>query len=70
MRVHNLLVLFHLLTRHTKGKEPLIDYFQSHVVTSYEYLDILLGESQWKKEVVKEIRTCKRKEKGNNELNE
>jgi hypothetical protein len=41
MKVHNLLLLFHLLTRCTKGKKPLIDYSQSHVVTSFEYLDIL-----------------------------
>jgi hypothetical protein len=37
MRLHNLLSLPHLPIRCTRGKEPLIDYFQSHVVTSAEY---------------------------------
>jgi hypothetical protein len=70
MRVHNLLLLPHLPTKHTKGKEPLIDFSQSHVVTSYEYLDIPLGKKTMEKVVVKEIRTCKRKEKEDNEPNE
>jgi len=41
MRLHNLLSLPHLLTRHTRGKEPLVDYSRSHVVMSIEYLNIL-----------------------------
>jgi hypothetical protein len=49
MKVHNLLLLLHLPTKHTKGKEPLINYAQSHVVISSKYLDILLGEKQWKR---------------------
>jgi hypothetical protein len=41
MNVHNLLLLFHLPARCTKGKYPLIDYSNSHVVINFEYLDIL-----------------------------
>jgi hypothetical protein len=41
MRLHNLLSLLHLRTRRARGKKPLIDYSQSHVVTSFEYLNIL-----------------------------
>jgi len=41
MRVHNLLSLPYLPTRHTKGEKSLVDYSQSHVVINFEYLDIL-----------------------------
>ncbi len=34
----NLLSLPHLLARKTSGREPLVDYSQSHVVTSEMYL--------------------------------
>jgi hypothetical protein len=64
MRVHNLLSLLHLLARHTKGKKPSIDYSQSHVVTSFEYLDFLRKKTM-EKIVAKEIRTNKRKWKEN-----
>ncbi len=37
----NLLSLPHLPTRRTSGKEPLIAYSQSNVVTSKEYLTIM-----------------------------
>jgi hypothetical protein len=37
----NLLLLPHLLARKTHGREPLVDYFQSHVVASKEYLNIM-----------------------------
>jgi hypothetical protein len=62
MRVHNLLLLPHLPTRCTKGKEPLIDYSQSHVVTNFEYLDILRIIFLEKADA-KEMRTCKRNNK-------
>jgi len=39
--LHNLLALPRLPTKPTQGKEPLVDYFRSHVVTSIEYLGIL-----------------------------
>jgi hypothetical protein len=35
MRMHNFTLFPYLLAKHTKGKEPLIDYSQSHVVTSF-----------------------------------
>ncbi len=38
---HNLLSLPHLFARRTNGRKPLIDYFQSHVVTSEKYLRII-----------------------------
>jgi len=41
MQLHNLLTLPHLHARPTQGREPLVDYFRSHVVTSIEYLGIL-----------------------------
>jgi hypothetical protein len=62
MRVHNLLSFLHLPTRHTNGKEPLIVYFQSHVVTSFEYLDILRRKTM-EKVVAEEIRVGKTKDK-------
>jgi hypothetical protein len=34
MRLHNLFSLPYLPTRRIRGKEPLGNYFQSHVVTS------------------------------------
>jgi hypothetical protein len=49
MKVYNLLLLFHLPTRCTKGKEPSIDYSQSHVVNNSEYLDILRNKTMKKK---------------------
>jgi len=62
MKVHNLLSLFHLPIKHTKGKEPLIDCFQMHVVISSKYLNILRRKTM-KKIVAKEIKAKKRKEK-------
>jgi hypothetical protein len=56
--MHNILSLPHLLARHTKGKEPLVDYSQSHVVISFEYLDILRRKIM-EKVVVEEIRENK-----------
>jgi hypothetical protein len=34
----NLFTLFHLPTRKTQGRESLVDYFESHVMTLEEYL--------------------------------
>jgi len=62
MKVHNLLLLPCLLIRNTKGKEPLIDYSQSHIMTSFEYFNILRRKVM-EKIIVKEIRACKRKDK-------
>ncbi len=58
MRMHNLISLPLLLARHTKGKEPLIDYSQSHVVTNFEYLDIIKKKTM-EKVIVEEIREDK-----------
>jgi hypothetical protein len=41
MRFHNLLSLPHLPTKQTIKKKPFINYSQSHIVTSIEYLVIL-----------------------------
>jgi hypothetical protein len=62
MKVHNLLLLLHLLARCTKGKEPLIDYSQSHIVTSFKYIDILRRKTM-EDAGTEEIRVCKRKDK-------
>ncbi len=37
MKNHNLLSLPHLPTKWPKGEEPLVKYFQSHVITFEEY---------------------------------
>ncbi len=62
MSMHNLLSMPHLPTRKTKGKEPLVDYFQSHVITYDQYFDVM-----WKKAmdnaITKEIKKHRRKER-------
>ncbi len=58
MRVHNLMLLFDLLVKHTKGEKPLIDYSQSHVMISSKYLNILRRKTM-EKAVVEEIRVGK-----------
>jgi len=58
MRMHNLLLLLCLLVRHTKGKEPLLDYSQSHFVTNSKYLDIPKKKTM-EKAIAKEIREDK-----------
>jgi hypothetical protein len=50
----------HLIAKHTRGKEPLIDYFQSHVMITIEYLNILKGKTL-NKPIVKKIREGKKK---------
>lgn len=42
MNFHNPLLLLHLPTRHTNGKEPLINDLQSHIVTSTKYFNIYI----------------------------
>jgi hypothetical protein len=61
MRLHNLLSLPHLLIRCTRGNEPLVDYYQSHVVTFAEYLSILRKKAM-DKVVAKENKEGKIKE--------
>jgi hypothetical protein len=58
---HILLSLLHLCAKRTNGREPLINYSQSHVVTSNEYLRIMQQQAM-DKEVVEYIRENKRKE--------
>jgi hypothetical protein len=41
LSTNNLLSLPHLLTRKSNNRKPLIDYSQSHVVTSCQYLNIM-----------------------------
>jgi hypothetical protein len=53
-----MLSLLHLPTIKTHGKEPLIDYSQSHVVTSNEYLNIMYWKAM-EKEVAETIREPK-----------
>jgi hypothetical protein len=52
----------HLIAKHARGKEPLIDYFQSHVMITIEYLNILKGETL-NKTIAKEIGKGKKKQK-------
>ncbi len=58
----NLLSLPHLLARKTCGKEPLIDYSQSHVGTFDEYLQIM-RKKVMDIETTKIIRKQRRKER-------
>ncbi len=55
----------HLPTRRTKGKKPLIDYSQSHVVTNFWILRHPKEKNLMEKENVEEIKTCKKKENEN-----
>jgi hypothetical protein len=41
MNLHNQLSLLHLFLKHIRRKKPLIDYFQSHILTFPKYLYIL-----------------------------
>jgi len=50
------------LARKTKGKELLVDYNQSYVITSSEYSSIL-QQKTLAKEAIEVIRQQKRKEK-------
>jgi hypothetical protein len=52
----------HLITKLTRGKKPLIDYFQSHVMITIEYLNILKGKTL-NKPIVEKIGEGKRKRK-------
>jgi hypothetical protein len=61
-------LFIHLPARRTNGKEPLIDYSQSHIVTSFEYLDILRRKSM-EKVAAKEIKVGKTKDKEIGKLN-
>jgi hypothetical protein len=47
MKLNNLLSLPHLHAIHTRGKEPLVDYFQSCVVIGTKYLNILRKKNPW-----------------------
>ncbi len=60
MRLHNLLSLPYLPTRCIRGKETLDDYFQSHVVISIKYLNILRKKTM-DKVVSEEIREGKKR---------
>jgi hypothetical protein len=62
MSMHNLFLFVCLLTSWAKGKEPLVDYSQSHVVTSYQNLNIMLKKTM-DKTTAKEIREDIWKEK-------
>jgi hypothetical protein len=55
-----MLSLLHLLTRWTRGKEPLVDYSQSHVVIFAKYLNILRKKTM-DKATTKEIKEGKKK---------
>jgi hypothetical protein len=56
MKMHNLLSFLYLLARQTKGKESLIDYSKSHIVTFDEYIYILQKKAMDKATIVKEVR--------------
>jgi hypothetical protein len=64
MRLHNLLSLTHLPPRCTRGKEPLVDFFQSHVVISIEYSNILRRKAMDKVAIEETRGLGKEKEKG------
>ncbi len=53
----------------TKGKEPLVDYSQSHVATSYQYLNIMYKKVM-EKTIIKKIKKEKKKGKKGKEIEE
>jgi hypothetical protein len=53
--MHNIFSFLHLLTKQTKEREPLVDYSQSHVITSYQNLNIMLKKTM-NKTTTKEIK--------------
>jgi len=61
----NLLSLPQLLTRKRQCKEPLVDYCNSHVVTSYQYLSMLKHKAIDIEVVdkIKELKTKKKEER-------
>ncbi len=59
---HCLLSLPHLPTRRTNGREPLVNYSQSHVVKSKEYLRIMQQKAMDSK-ATKQICESRRKER-------
>lgn len=67
MKIHNLPSLSHLLTKQPKGKEPLVNYFQSHVITFEEYHAILKKKTMEKVDV-NEARETKKKQKKDGRL--
>jgi hypothetical protein len=66
MCIHNLFSLPCVPAIQKKGKEPLVDYSQSHVVTSYQYLNIM-QKKVMEKTIIKKIKKeNKRKERKRN----
>jgi hypothetical protein len=65
--MHNLLLLPRLLAKHIKGKKPLVDYSQSHVMISSTYLDMLKRKIM-ENVIVEEIKEGKQKEKEENQI--
>jgi hypothetical protein len=59
--MHNLLSLPQLIAKQTKGKEPLVNYFKSHVIF-YQYIDILQKKAM-DKTTIEEIKDVRQKEK-------
>ncbi len=68
MRLQNFLSLPHLVTRQIRGKEPLVNYFQSHFVTSIEHQNIILKNTM-DNATIQEIIKGKRKEIENKQAN-
>jgi hypothetical protein len=63
----DLLSLPRLPTRRKHGKEPLVDYSSSHVVTSDQYL-VVLKQKALEKEIVDEIKEQNAKKKKGEEI--
>jgi hypothetical protein len=59
MKMHLLLSLPHLFVKQIRRKEPLLDYSQSHVMTSAEYLTIM-HKKVMEKAIVEVIRVTHR----------
>ncbi len=58
-----MLSLLHLAIKKPKGKEPIIDYSQLHVMILDEYLEILNGKALGKKFTIEETKDTKHKDK-------
>jgi hypothetical protein len=58
--VSRFVVIATFVARRTNGREPLIDYSQSHVVTSKKYLRIM-RQKEMDREVEKKIQESRKK---------
>ncbi len=65
MRMHQLLLLPHLLAKQIRGEEPLMDYLQFHVMNNVEYLAVIRKKAMEKVGVEAFKETCCKEKEAN-----